>query len=83
MRDLGYVEGQNLTIEYRYAEGKAERLPELAAELLRFPVEVIVAAGAAATRAAQHATRTIPIVRTGTSDPVGRGLIASLAQPGG
>jgi putative ABC transport system substrate-binding protein len=62
MRALGYVEGQNLVMEYRYAEGKAERLPDLAAELVRLPVDVIVAGGTAAIRAAQHATRTIPIV---------------------
>ena len=66
LRDLGYVEGQNLVIEYRWAEGQDERLPALAAELVRLPVEVIVAGGTAATRAAQHATRTIPIVMTGT-----------------
>src|SRR6266568_1089189 len=60
LRDLGYVEGQNMAIEYRYAEGKAERLPELATELARLPVEVIVAGGSSAIRAAQQATRTIP-----------------------
>jgi putative tryptophan/tyrosine transport system substrate-binding protein len=83
LRDLGYVEGQNLVIESRYAEGREERLPDLAAELVRLKVEVIVAGGVVATRVAQHATRTIPIVMAGTSDPVGQGLVASLAHPGG
>jgi putative tryptophan/tyrosine transport system substrate-binding protein len=69
LRELGYVEGQNLVIEYRGAEGKPERLPELAADLVRLPVDVVVAAGPTAIRAAQHATRTIPIVMTGTADP--------------
>jgi putative ABC transport system substrate-binding protein len=83
LRALGYIEGQNLVIEFRYAEGKAERLPDLAAELVRLQVEVIVAGGAPAIRAAQNATRTIPIVMAGTSDPVAQGFIASLARPGG
>jgi putative ABC transport system substrate-binding protein len=83
LRALGYVEGQNLVIEYRYAEGQAEQLPELAAELVRLEVEVIVAAGAPTIRAAQHATRTIPIVMAGTADAVAQGFIASLARPGG
>src|SRR5215211_5634590 len=83
LRDLGYVEGQNLVLESRYAEGREERLPDLVAELVRLKVEVIVAGGVVATRAAQHATRTIPIVMAGTSDPVGQGLVASLAHPGG
>ena len=65
------------------AEGKDERLPGLAAELVRLQVDVIVARRRPATRAAQHATRTIPIVMTGTADPVGQGLVASLARPGG
>jgi putative tryptophan/tyrosine transport system substrate-binding protein len=82
LRDLGYVEGQNLVIEYRYAEG-FERLPELAAELVRLQVEVIVASGVPAIRAAQHTTRTIPIVMAGTADPVAAGVVASLARPGG
>jgi putative ABC transport system substrate-binding protein len=72
-----------LVIEYRYAEGSQERLSDLAAELVRLKVDVIVAPGAAAIRAAQHATRTIPIVMTASSDPVGEGFIASLAHPGG
>ena len=83
LRALGYVEGQNLVIEYRYAEGQAERLPERAAELVRLEVEVMVAAGAPTIRAAQHATRTIPIVMAGTADAVAQGFIASLAHPGG
>ena len=83
LRDLGYVEGQNLVIEDRWAEGNQERLPDLAAELVRLKVDVIVAGGTAATRAAQHATRTIPIVMPGTGDPVGAGFVASLARPGG
>jgi putative ABC transport system substrate-binding protein len=83
LRTLGYIEGQNIVIEYRYAEGQAERLPALAAELVRLEVEVIVAAGAPTIRAAQHATRTIPIVMAGTADAVAQGFIASLARPGG
>jgi putative tryptophan/tyrosine transport system substrate-binding protein len=83
LRDLGYVEGQNLVMEYRYGEGKAERLREVAAELVQLPVDVIVAAGASGTRGAQRATRTIPIVMTGNYDPVGEGFVASLARPGG
>ena len=82
LRALGYVEGQNLVMEYRYAEG-FERLPELAAELVRLQVEVIVASGVPAIRAAQHTTRTIPIVMAGTADPVAAGVVASLARPGG
>jgi putative tryptophan/tyrosine transport system substrate-binding protein len=83
LRDLGYIEGQNLVMEYRYGEGKAERLREVAAELVRLPVDVMVAVGASGTRGAQHATRTIPIVMTGNLDPVGQGFVASLAHPGG
>jgi len=83
LRELGYVEGQNLVIEYRGAEGRDERLPDLAAELVRLHVDVLVAVGPIATRAAQHATRTLPIVMTGTADPVGAGFVASLARPGG
>src|SRR5215831_17269122 len=79
LRELGYVEGQNLVIEDRYAEGSPDRLRDLAAELVRLPVDVIVAEGAAAVRAAQHATRTIPIVMAASVDAVGEGLIASLA----
>jgi len=83
LRELGYVEGQHLVIAYRGAEGKIERLPDLAAELVQLQVEVIVAVGNAATRAAQHATRMIPTVMTGTPDPVAQGFVASLARPGG
>jgi putative ABC transport system substrate-binding protein len=83
LRDLGYVEGQNIVIEYRYAEGKAERLPDLAAELLRLKVDVIVAGGTLAPLAAKHATPTIPIVMAAAGDPVGTGLVPSLAKPGG
>jgi putative ABC transport system substrate-binding protein len=83
LRELGYVEGQNLVTEYRFAEGRDERLADLAAELVRLQVDVMVAGGAAAIRAAQHATRTIPIVMAGTPDPVAQGLITSMARPGG
>jgi putative tryptophan/tyrosine transport system substrate-binding protein len=84
LREMGYVEGQNLVIASRYAEGREERLPDLAAELARLKVDVIVAGGGAVViRAAQGATRTIPIVMAGTSDPVAEGLVASLARPGG
>jgi putative ABC transport system substrate-binding protein len=83
MRDLGYVEGKNLIIESRFADGKAERLPALAVELVGLPVDVIVANGTPATRAAQQATKTIPIVMIGAGDPIGSGFIATLARPGG
>jgi putative tryptophan/tyrosine transport system substrate-binding protein len=83
LRELGYVEGQNLVMEDRYAEGSAERLPDLAAELVRLQVDVIVAGGTGAIRAAQNATRTIPIVMSGSYDPVQEGFVASLAHPGG
>src|SRR6266545_2954446 len=83
LRDLGYVEGQNLVIEWRWAEGSQERLPDLAAELVRLQVEVIVAGGSNTIRAAQHATRTIPIVMAGTGDAVAAGFVANLAHPGG
>jgi len=83
LRELGYVEGQNIAIEYRYADRKLDRLPDLAAELVRLPVDVIVAGGSNAARAAQQATRTIPIVLVGGVDPVGLGHVASLARPEG
>src|SRR5262245_5497625 len=80
--DLGYVEGRDLVIEYRPSD-PADRLPGFAAELVALNADVIVAGGSLAVRAAQQATRTIPIVMTGTSDPVGTGFVASLARPGG
>src|SRR5436305_6218623 len=84
LRDLGYVEGRNLVIEYREAGGKADRLPALAAELVALKVDVIVAApGTLAARVAKQATRTIPIVFAVVGDPVGSGLVTSLARPGG
>ena len=83
MGELGYVEGQNLVVERRYAEGRDERLPELAAELVRLKVDVIVAAGGLPPYAAKGATSVIPIVFTNNGDPVGTGLVASLARPGG
>jgi putative ABC transport system substrate-binding protein len=83
LRNLGYIDGQNVTIEYRYAEGKFERLPVLAAELVRLNVDVIVTGGSTATRAAKEATSTIPIVMTNDNDPVASGFVASLARPGG
>jgi putative ABC transport system substrate-binding protein len=83
LRDLGYVEGKTIAIEYRFAEGKEERLPDLAAELVRLKVDVIVTSGAPAARAAKAATTTIPIIMSGVGDAVGIGLVASLARPGG
>jgi len=84
LRDLGYVEGKNIVIEYRWAEGKYDRLPNLAAELVALKVDVIVTTGGTPlARAAKHATTTIPIVMTGVGDAVGSGLVASLARPGG
>ena len=83
LRALNYVEGQNIAFEYRFAEGKPEQLPELAAELVRLQVDVIVAYGTPATLAAKHATTTIPIVMTNVTNPVQSGVVASLARPGG
>ena len=83
MRELGYVEGKNLIIEWRWAEGDAKRLAGLAAELLRLKVDLITTAGNAAASAAQNATATIPIVMGSSADPVDNGLIKSLARPGG
>jgi putative tryptophan/tyrosine transport system substrate-binding protein len=82
LHDLGYFEGKNIVIEYRYAEGKLDRLPDLAAELVRLKVDLIVAASTPGVLAAKKATNTIPIVMQ-TGDPVGTGLVASLARPGG
>ena len=83
LRDLGYAEGQNITIEYRWAQGKQDRLRDLAAELVRLKVDVIVTGGPTATRAAKEATTTIPIVMGFDADPVEAGFVASLARPGG
>jgi putative ABC transport system substrate-binding protein len=83
LRELGYVEGKNIVIEWRSADGKPDRLPALVAELVRLKVDIIVSAGAAVSRPAKEATATIPIVMTQDSDPVGTGLVASLARPGG
>ena len=83
MRELGYVEGKNLVIEWRFADGKLESLPGLAAELVQLKVDVIVAATSWAIAAAQKATTTIPIVMSVTGDPVGSGFVKSLARPGG
>ena len=83
LRDLGWFEGKNISIEYRYAEGRSDRLPDLVADLVRLKVDVIVAPSASDALAAQKATRAIPIVMTGVSAPVGLGLVESLARPGG
>ena len=83
LRDLGYVEGRNLAIEFRWTEGSADRLPALAAELAKLKVDVIVTQGTEATVSAHRATSTIPIVVTVLSDPVGTDLVRSLARPGG
>jgi putative ABC transport system substrate-binding protein len=82
LRELGYVEGQNLVIEWRYAEGRLERLPELAAELVRLQVACIVSSGPSVHRTVRTATATIPIVMAWDNDPVGNGFVASLARPG-
>ena len=83
MRELGYVEGDNLVVEYRFADGKAERLSNLVAELLELKPDVLVVAGTPAVRAAQKATTRIPIVMAGASDPVGSGFVQSFLLPGG
>lgn len=82
LRELGYEEGKNIAVEYRWADGEYERLPGLAAEMVQLKMEVIVAASGRAIRAAQQATTTIPIVMVRTGDPVGSGFVASLARPG-
>ena len=83
LRDLGYIEGQHIAIEYRWAEGRDDRLPDLAAELVRLDPVVIVTTGTPGTLAAKQATKTIPIVMASSADPVRSGLVASLARPGG
>jgi putative tryptophan/tyrosine transport system substrate-binding protein len=83
LRELGYVEGKNIVIEWRSGDGKVERIPALAAELVRLKVDVVVTAGPTATRPAKKATTTIPIVMALDTDPVGNGFVASLARPGG
>ena len=83
LRQLGYIEGYNISIESRYAEEVTERLPNLAAELVKLKVSVIVATGTPATQAAKNATKTIPIVMITVTDPVGTGLVASLTHPSG
>jgi putative ABC transport system substrate-binding protein len=84
LRDLGWIEGQNIVIEYRFAEGETERFPDLAAELVKLKVDCIVSFGVAATRAAKQATGTIPIIMgNADDDPVRHGLVTSLARPGG
>jgi putative ABC transport system substrate-binding protein len=83
LRDLGYIDGQNIAIEYRSAEGQPDRLATVASDLARLPVDVIVTSGSAASHAAQQATTTIPIVMIAIGDPVRAGLVASLARPGG
>jgi putative tryptophan/tyrosine transport system substrate-binding protein len=83
LREMGYVEGENIVIEDRYAEGKFDRLPALAAELVRLKVDVIITAGPPVTRAVKEATATIPVVMAQDGDPVGNGFVASLSRPGG
>src|SRR3989454_8823536 len=83
LRDLGYEEGKNIVIEFRWAEGRHERLPDLAAELVRLKVDVLVTAGTPGALAAKQATTTIPIVMVGIGDAVAAGVVASLARPGG
>jgi len=83
LRELGYTEGKNIVIEFRYADGKFDLLPVLATELVRLNVDVIVSAGPSVTRPAKTATASIPIVMTNDSDPVGAGFVTSLARPGG
>src|SRR5262247_549955 len=83
LRELGYVEGKNIIIEWRSAEGKLDRLPGIVAELVRLKVDVIVASGPVPTRVTKDATSTIPIVMAQVNDPVGSGFVASLARPGG
>jgi putative ABC transport system substrate-binding protein len=83
LRDLGYVEGKNIVVEYRYAEGKLDHIPSIVAELMQLKVDVFISGNLVAIRAAKQATKTIPIVMVTTADPVTAGLIDSLARPGG
>ena len=83
LRDLGYAEGQTIALEVRWDEHQSERWPDLAADLVRLRVDIIIAGSTPAALAAKHVTRTIPIVAVGVGDPVGDGLVASLARPGG
>jgi putative tryptophan/tyrosine transport system substrate-binding protein len=83
LRKLGWIEGQNITIEYRFAEQKSERIPELATDLVRLKADLIVVSGTPVALAAKRATTTLPIVMTSGGDPVAAGLVASLARPGG
>src|SRR5207237_10913896 len=83
LRELGYVEGKNIVIEWRWAEGKFDRLPDLAGELVRLDVAIIVTGGSTSTGAAKEVTATIPIVMAQVNDTVGSGFVASLARPGG
>jgi len=83
LRELGYIEGKNIIIEWRWADGKLDRLPGLAAELVRLKVDIIVSAGPAVTPSLKEATKTIPIVMAQDNDPIGNGFVASLARPGG
>src|SRR5262245_34823244 len=83
LRDLGYVDNKTIVIEHRSAEGKLERLPELAAELVNLKVDLIVTQGTPSAQVAKKATNTIPLVMATSGDPVGTGLVASLARPGG
>ena len=83
LHELGYVEGQNLAIDYRYGDLKRDRLLDLSADLIRLKVDIIVTVGSGGTRAAKAATSTIPIVMASDDDPVGNGFVASLARPGG
>jgi ABC-type uncharacterized transport system substrate-binding protein len=82
LRDLGYIEGKNILVEYRYAEGKNERFPPLVAELVQLNLDAIVVVALPALRAAKQASKTVPIVMVATGDPVESGLVASLARPG-
>ena len=83
LRQHGYIEGQNLVIEYRSADGRAERFPDLAAELVRLNVDLIVTRGTPAIFAAKNAIKTIPVVMAASGDPLGAGVVAGLARPGG